>query len=508
MNQDPSIFLGKANILVVDDTPANITLLTQILSNQGYKVRVAPSGKLALKSVQFMVPDLILLDVKMPDLNGYQVCRQLKAQPSTRDIPVIFMSALDDALDKVTAFTLGGVDYITKPFESIEVIARIENQLRLREFQLQLQAQNAQLQLLLATAQAISETADAEEALLAILSTVCQTIGWDFGEAWMPNSEATHLEYCCAWRTDPPNLIEFQRQAESLRFAYAQGFPGRIWASQQIEWIADLAEQPCLMNIRSLAAEQASLKSVLGVPIVLDGQVLAVLVFFHHQELAPDERSLRLFKAIATQLGSMIQRKKAEDALRQANWELERLANLDGLTQLANRRRFDVYFRQQWQSHCCDRQPLSIILFDVDYFKPYNDFYGHQAGDECLQQLSIAARQAINQPADLVARYGGEEFVAVLPNTPVTQALEIAEQLRQAVQQLRIPHRTSQVNEFVTVSIGVASSVPLDTELPDTLIAAADRALYQAKEQGRDRLVLAPQSDRISRSPSLHSQNS
>ncbi|MBD3561840.1 response regulator, partial [Planktothrix sp. FACHB-1355] len=149
-------FPSKANILVVDDTAENLTLLNQILSNQGYKVRVAPNGKLALKSVLSSPPDLILLDIRMPDMDGYEVCRHLKEDWRTRDIPVIFISAMDAAIDKVNAFTVGGVDYVTKPFEAIEVLARIENQLRSRHFQLELQAQNAQLQFLLTTTQAIN----------------------------------------------------------------------------------------------------------------------------------------------------------------------------------------------------------------------------------------------------------------------------------------------------------------------------------------------------------------
>src|SRR4028118_1018970 len=135
----------KVNILAVDDTPANLHLLTRMLSDQGYKVRITPNGKLALKAVKANPPDLILLDILMPELDGYEVCKQLKADERTKDIPVIFISAVHEVFDKVKAFSLGGVDYITKPFEAKEVLARIETQLRISRLSKQLLEQNARL---------------------------------------------------------------------------------------------------------------------------------------------------------------------------------------------------------------------------------------------------------------------------------------------------------------------------------------------------------------------------
>ncbi len=145
MNQKQSVAY-KGSLLVIDDTPANLSLLTQLLSEKGYKVRAAPSGKFALKSIDKNPPDLILLDIMMPEMNGYEVCHELKANPITQDIPVIFLSALDEALDKVKAFDVGGVDYITKPFQAVEVLARVENQLRARSLQLQLIEKNHNLE--------------------------------------------------------------------------------------------------------------------------------------------------------------------------------------------------------------------------------------------------------------------------------------------------------------------------------------------------------------------------
>ncbi|MCL1466973.1 diguanylate cyclase [Argonema galeatum] len=491
-------FTSKTKILVVDDTPENIRLLIRILSNQGYKLRVALNGKLALESIRANPPDLILLDIKMPDMDGYEVCRQLKASEQSRDIPVIFISASDAIFNKVKAFTMGGVDYITKPFEHIEVLVRIEHQLRLRLYQLQLQRQNAQLQLLLTTTQAISSATDVEEALEVIVTNVCQTLGWEFGQAWMPSPDATVLEYVGGWYGGDVRLDEFRRQSETFRFAPGEGLPGRIWLSQKFEWIADVTHEKEQVFLRLKIAAEAGIKGALGIPIVFDRQVLAVLVFFQNQEMIPNERSQQLVNAIATQLGSMIQRKKAEAALQKSEEVLRRLANLDGLTQIANRRRFDEYLNAEWKRLKREIAPLSLILLDVDFFKSYNDTYGHLAGDDCLRLVADTIKSAIQRPEDLVARYGGEEFAVILPNTDASGSVIVAEAIRQAIHDLAIPHAQSRVCDRalglkidrLTVSLGVASTVPKKGLLPQYLINAADKALYTAKKEGRDRVAL------------------
>jgi diguanylate cyclase (GGDEF)-like protein/PAS domain S-box-containing protein len=179
-------------------------------------------------------------------------------------------------------------------------------------------------------------------------------------------------------------------------------------------------------------------------------------------------------------------------ALQQAMWELDRLATLDGLTQVANRRRFDSYLMQEWQRLARTLQPLSLILCDVDYFKRYNDHYGHQAGDLCLQMIAQAMDKVAKRPADLVARYGGEEFAILLSQTDRAGAEQVAEALQWALRSLAIPHDTSQVNQYVTMSVGIATMLPLQHQLPDELIKRADQALYLAKEQGRDRICHVP----------------
>lgn len=176
--------------------------------------------------------------------------------------------------------------------------------------------------------------------------------------------------------------------------------------------------------------------------------------------------------------------------LRIANEELEKLATTDGLTQIANRRIFDTVLEQEWKRLLRSQSPLSIILIDVDFFKRYNDTYGHQAGDECLKKIAQAIASVVKRQGDLVARYGGEEFVVVLPATNVPGALRVAEQIRQAVEKVNLEHRTSTVREIVSLSQGIASMIPQLDTTPDELIVAADEALYYAKSQGRDRAVV------------------
>jgi len=177
-------------------------------------------------------------------------------------------------------------------------------------------------------------------------------------------------------------------------------------------------------------------------------------------------------------------------ALEEANYELRRLAALDGLTQIANRRCFNEYLVQAWRRMARQEKPLSLILGDVDFFKRYNDAYGHQAGDDCLRQVAQAIAGAVQRPNDLVARYGGEEFGIILPATESEDAFQVSETIRHAVKQLKLNHIQSDVSAYVTLSLGIACVFPTPDLSPLILINAADRALYQAKDQGRDRCCI------------------
>lgn len=295
---------SRSTILIVDDERANIALLAEALKHD-FDLIAARSGLEAIDLALKNPPDLILLDVIMPEIDGYSVCRTLKGNSGTRDIPVIFITAKSEADDEVMGLDLGAVDYITKPFQMEIVRARIR----------------------------------------------------------------THID---------------------LKRKY------------------DL---------------------------------------------------------------------------------LERLVSLDGLTEIANRRRFDEALEQEWRRCLRYSRPVSVIMMDIDFFKQYNDCCGHAAGDDCLRRVACSLSGLLKRGGDLVARYGGEEFVALLPETGLEEAVKLAECLRKKVDGLKILHPGSSVSDHVTLSLGVATMAPRPNSTYQDLVNLADRMLYEAKRTGRNRVV-------------------
>ncbi|MEA5577884.1 CHASE2 domain-containing protein [Anabaena sp. UHCC 0451] len=238
------------------------------------------------------------------------------------------------------------------------------------------------------------------------------------------------------------------------------GGPGLAWATaywRTREKLGFFAVFSIIWVFLSLLMLKLSYWLPVAAPIVLVGMTIGIVALREHRKIKLDNQSLLY------------------------------LANYDGLTQVANRRRFDEYLQQQWERMTREKSSLSLILCDVDFFKRYNDTYGHQAGDVCLKKVAQAMTQGIKKPTHLVARYGGEEFAVVLPDTNEEGALQIAEAIRSQVQALAIPHEASLVSSQVTLSLGLASIIPSSDLTPALLIKATDEALYQAKKTGRDR---------------------
>ena len=330
----------KGNILIVDDISTNLQLLAQILSEQGYKTRTAPNGQLALRSIDLTPPDLILLDIMMPTMDGYQVCLALKSSPKTKDIPVIFISALNEVFDKVKAFEVGGVDYITKPFHEQEVLARVSNQLIQRRLFQQIQEQNKSLeseiierknaqeetQFLLTTTFALAESKDFEESISIMLRFCCKFINWDLAEAWIPSVDEKFLTCSRSFYTNEPSLLDYHSQSLLITFALNIGLPGRIWSSKQSEWLQDISVEPEQVFLRNQIAAKAGLKAGFGVPILVDERVVAILIFFNKTPLPSQHRLIELINALATQLGSILQRQLAEEKFKQ-QFQKEQLLN-------------------------------------------------------------------------------------------------------------------------------------------------------------------------------------
>ncbi|MGL5063094.1 MAG: sensor domain-containing diguanylate cyclase [Microcoleus sp.] len=264
------------------------------------------------------------------------------------------------------------------------------------------------------------------------------------------------------------------------------------YKNRGIRPIADVGAADLPQNQLDLLA-QFDVQAYLVVPLVQGEELWGLLMAHQSSPRLWMQLEVDLLSSLAAQLAIAIKQAELYEQLQAANQKLELLASLDELTQLANRRRFDQYLEMQWRSQAREQTPLSLILCDIDSFKSYNDTYGHPGGDKCLRQVAGAIAEAVKRPSDLAARYGGEEFAIILPNTKINGALQVAEQIQAKIAALQVPHAASVVSQYVTVSLGVASMVPTSDLGIEILIAAADRALYQAKAQGRDRIQVYQQ---------------
>ncbi len=343
----------NATILVVDDNITNLRLLAAILTQNGYTVKIATSALAGLRYLKQFQTDLILLDIKMPHIDGYQFCIWLKSHQATKDIPIIFLSGTQQSIAKIKAFSVGGADFIAKPFQSIDVLARIEHQLQLAYLQRQLRDQNKIL------------------------------------------------------------AAEVKRRQETEALLLSQ----------------------------------------------------------------------------ASQLRSEVKKRQhMEELLRLRNIRLTRQANIDDLTQVANRRHFDQYLAREISRACTSGCPLSLVLCDVDFFKKYNDYYGHQGGDKCLNVVAQTLADVVNLPGDLVARYGGEEFALILPDTYKDAAIEVVRAVQKSIAELKLEHKASEISDYITISFGGCTLLPGERSSGRILIKNADQALYDAKRKGRSRV--------------------
>jgi diguanylate cyclase (GGDEF)-like protein len=450
--------ITKARILLVDDFPENLKLLAGLLSGRGYEVQNAINGEIALKSIQAVSPDLILLDIIMPGLDGYQVCQILKTAEQTRDIPIIFLSGLDIETDKVKAFKLGAADYLTKPFYLQEALVRIErqlfdrrkNQLLTQEIKQQ-QEKFKQTEILL----------DRSRTLLKGLLNTSQD-----GMAVFEVIRDRHrkiVDFVCIVASPLAVMVVGQTTSKLIGKRLFRDLPDNL-LKRLFALFIDVVEN-CTVLYEEYFYEQDSFQA-----------------WFHIV-------AVKLNDGFVVNFRDITETKQMEMALQGANLELQKQANLDSLTKIANRRRFDEYLTQEWARCAREQMPLSLILCDVDFFKPFNDNYGHQAGDICLAKVAGSMNIVVKRPADLLSRYGGEEFAVILPVTNSEGAAKVAEEIRTSIKQLQIPHAFSQISNYVTISLGVATVIPQNNLAAESLIATADKALYQAKRMGRDRVV-------------------
>ncbi|MGK7918590.1 MAG: diguanylate cyclase [Trichodesmium sp.] len=451
------------NILIVDDQLLNLRVLTSMLTRKNYQVRKATDGETAIEAVKIEPPDLIILDIKMPEMDGYQVCECLKSDAETKDIPVIFISALTDVFDKVKAFKVGGIDYITKPFAEAEVLARIENQLIIQKQQKLLKQKHNLLDKKHRILQQEIKNRKQIEVCLSQSRKLLSSI---------LNSSLDGIAALEAVRNYQTKKIE------DFRCLEINSIIAEVFNKQREDLIGNLVVKNIINKIDVNLFPDF-------VKVVETGISLEKDFSYEHQgeEKWYSYIAVKLADGFSITIRDITARKKLE-------LELHNLANLDGLTGISNRRIFDKTLAKEWQICQREKQPLTLILIDIDYFKKYNDDYGHQQGDDCLICVADALAQVVKRPRDMVARYGGEEFVLILPNTQHEGAIAISEQIQQRIRELAITHESSEVSAIVSLSLGIASVIPATESSPQELINMADQALYQAKKQGRDRAVI------------------
>ncbi|ACB53286.1 two-component response regulator [Crocosphaera subtropica ATCC 51142] len=469
--------LQKANILIVDNQIDSLKLLSKILEEQDYQVRQAIDGEMALIAVNTEIPDLIILGINLDKVDGYQVCEKIKKQEKMSDIPIIFLSNFDDYGQKIKALQMGAIDYIIKPYQQKEFLARVNNQINLSLKTQQLKETNHNLEQklkLIEVSQQFNQKIPLESYLLyeAIAATnnsivITDATASDYPIIYVNPGFETMTGYSleevtgknCRFLQESDRQ---QPQLEEIRHCLQQG-------------------QPCHVTLRNYRKDGSLFWNEMSLSPIKDESGKIIYYLAVQTDVTDKKRANKEQQRYEASL------QKMNRELHELNRKLYRLANMDGLTEVANRRCFDETLEQEWRRLSREKKPLSLILGDIDYFKRYNDNYGHLGGDDCLKKVAATIAKAALRPADLVARYGGEEFAVILPDTPYEGAKQVAQRILESLRRLRIPHQVSDVQPYVTMSLGVGTINPSLETKATCFVDQVDEALFEAKKQGRDR---------------------
>ncbi|MGE5403536.1 MAG: diguanylate cyclase [Candidatus Saccharibacteria bacterium] len=466
------------NILIIDDTPMNVLVLSKLLTDNGYKVQAETNSNKGLEIAFASPPDLILLDIVMPDLNGYDVCKELKSHPATADIPVIFLSALDHTEDKVRGFSVGAIDFITKPFQPEEVLVRVRTHLSLQITRRELMKTNNELKYALLRekmlndfSRALGRSLDGNILIDTITSLAPELIGAESCELGILNEDGITLN-----RVYPPdkpggNALSMHSDDDSSM--------AELW-----EFLG--SGSPRLIETRQVKAnwskplEEAGITWIMLVPLVLVETRLGVLILTSTKpQNIFSKRELNLAESLGRLAAMAVQNARLFE-------HSQHLANTDGLTGLNNRRHFYDLASQEIGKARRYKMPLSMIMLDIDFFKKVNDTYGHTCGDDVLRNVANCVQSNI-RTVDIHGRYGGEEFVVLLPFTTAEQACILAERLRYRVAEIITRSEAQEIN--VTISLGIAGYHLDGSDTLEELLKRADEALYSAKSNGRNCFV-------------------
>ena len=448
----------SARILVVDDQPANVRVLAARLEAEYFDVSCAYGGEEAISLARTEQPDLILLDVMMPGIDGYETCRRLKADTFTQHIPVIMVTALDQREERLRGLEAGADDFLTKPVDTITLFARVRSLLRLKGVLDELRTRDQTSHISGATGEALSQDILAAH---AVVVSPDARIG-DRVIAALPSFVTSELE------TDPASAIKCIEDGADIAVVdlTSDTFDG-------LRVCARLRAIPKTRNLPLIAVINPD-----DVPCAVKALELGVNDFVH-RPIDRDEFSVR----VKTQL----RRQQYADQLRHAIDERLELAVTDPLTGLHNRRFINARLNHAVDSANSGGAPVSVLLVDIDHFKRINDTLGHEAGDAVLRQF--AGRLAGGLRAlDIAARWGGEEFVVAMPGAGLAEARSAAERLRKSVSDTGFDLEDGS-SVPVTISIGVAQLNAGET--CQSLLRRADTALYEAKTEGRNRVEAA-----------------
>lgn len=454
-----------ARVLVVDDLLPNVKLLEAKLSREYFDVVTANDGPSALEAVIDQKPDIVLLDVMMPGMDGFEVCRRIKSNPKTTHIPVVMVTALSDSADRVRGLESGADDFLTKPLNDTALFARVRSLVRLKmltdEWRLREQT-SGQFGVLQDDGALVD--VDTKRARILVIEDgeyergrIAETLEVEEPELVHVGSGEEAIE--TTRQSDPFDLVILNMDLASqdaLRLA------GQFRASAKTRYTAIL-----------LVAEEQDMERI------AKGMDLGINDYL----MKPIDRN-ELLARVRTQ----IKRQRYQERLRD-NYERSLVMALtDSLTGLYNRRYVNAHLDGMLTRHRQTGKNLALLMIDIDHFKKVNDTLGHAAGDQVLIELSRRMTQNVRS-VDTVARTGGEEFLAILPDTPVDVACVVAERLRGVIARDPFNAGPSGTGERVTISVGVAMMTGEDDR--QALLNRTDAALYEAKRLGRNRVVLA-----------------
>jgi two-component system, cell cycle response regulator len=451
-----------ARVLVVDDIPANVKLLEARLSAEYFDVIKAMSGAEALAICERAECDLVLLDVMMPDMDGFEVCRRLKANPATHHIPVIMVTALDQSSDRVRGLDAGADDFLTKPLPDLALIARVRSLSRLKMI-------TDELRMRALTSRDIGIESPERDA-------VADT-GRDGHVLIVDDRPASHERIASVLGAE--QSVEVEADPNEALFRAAEGNYDLLIVSLGLENFDALR----------LCSQVRSLERTRNIPILAVAEPDNSARMVRGLEIGVNDYLMRPIdkNELLARVRTQVRKRRYTERLRD-NVQLSiEMAITDALTGLFNRRYMESHLGTLIEQAAARGKPLTALVLDIDYFKSINDTHGHDAGDDVLREFALRIKRSI-RGIDLACRYGGEEFVVVMPETDMAVAAMVAERLRRRIAADPFAIQQGARTVPVTISIGIAALRGKEDNAAN-LLKRADQALYRAKRDGRNRVV-------------------